>query len=170
MDCSIGRLHFQKAARFQLAAQRCNNLGPRDEHFADLRVRDQIKITLAIAGLDIFQAVPLLGHGEQRFRQEIQVFDVDAELIGPGTEQVAFDADQVAQIEQLIERVFLFADRVLAHINLQLFAILHQVREPRLAHAANGHNAPGDTDFDATALTVPGSFRHIRPGPAEWYA
>ena len=77
------------------------------------------------------------------------MLDVDAELIGPGTEQVAFDADQVAQIEELIERIFLFADRILANVDLELLAILHQMREAGLAHAANGHNAPGDADLDA---------------------
>ena len=77
------------------------------------------------------------------------MFDVNAQFVGPGAEQVAFHADQVAQIEQLVERVFLFADRIFAHIDLKLLAILHQVREAGLAHAANGHDAACDANLYA---------------------
>ena len=72
------------------------------------------------------------------------MFDVHAQLAGPGAEQVAFHADDVADIEQLVERVVLFADRVLANVNLQPLAVLHQMREAGLAHAANGQDAAGD--------------------------
>ena len=139
----------RKPRDFQLPAQRSDDLRARDEDLADLRVGDQIQIALAVADLHVFQAVPLLGHREQRLRQEIQMFDVDAQLAGPGAEQVALDADDVADIEQLVERKILFADRVLAHIDLQLLAVLHQMRETGLAHAADGHDAAGDAHLDA---------------------
>ncbi len=65
MRLEHGRLHFQESARFELAAQRCDDFRARDEDLADFRIRDQIEITLAIARLDVFQAMPLFGHGEQ---------------------------------------------------------------------------------------------------------
>ena len=142
----------------------------RDEDLAHFRIRDQIEIALAIARLDIFQAVPFFRHREQRLGEEIQVFDMNAQFIGPGAEQVAFDADEVAQVEELIERIFLFADGVLAHVDLESLAILHQMREASFAHAANGHNAPGDADLYARVLVVRRFCRRIRPGSAESYA
>ena len=78
------RLHFQEAARFQLAAQRRDDLRARDEHLADFGIGDQIEITLAVARLDIFQAMPLFRHREQRLGEEIQMFDVDAQLVRSG--------------------------------------------------------------------------------------
>ena len=71
---------------------------------------------------------------------------MDAEFAGAGAEQVAFDADDVADVEQLIERIVALRDRILAYVDLQAFAVLHQVHEAGLAHAANGENAAGEAD------------------------
>ena len=67
-----------------------------------------------------------------------------AQLAGAGAEQIAFDADDVAQIEQLVETIVALGNRVLAHVDLQAFARLHQVQESGLAHAADGLDAAGD--------------------------
>ena len=73
---------------------------------------------------------------------------MDAELAGPGAEQVALGAGEVAQIQQLKEAVILFGDGVFFYINLKLRAALLQVREARLAHAADGLNAAGNANGD----------------------
>ena len=66
-----------------------------------------------------------------------------AELAGSGAKQVAFDADNVAQVQLFVEREVLFIHRVLANINLQTLAVLHQMGESGLAHAANAGDAAG---------------------------
>ncbi len=130
------RLHFQKSVRLQLPPQRRDDLRPRHEHLANFRIRDQIQIALAVARLDVFQAMPFLGHREQRLRQEVQPLDMDAQFAGPGAEQVSFDADNIADVEDLIQRVILLRHGVLADIDLQPLAVLLQMREAGLAHAA----------------------------------
>ena len=67
----------------------------------DFRIRDQIQIALPVAGLDVLQAVPLLGHGEQSLGEELELLGVDAELAGARAEQIAFHADDVAEVDQL---------------------------------------------------------------------
>ena len=140
---------ISRLSGFELPAQRADDFRACEEHVADRGVRDEVEIALPVAGLDVFQAMPLLGHREHGFGEEIEMFDVDAELVGLGAEKIAFDADQIAQIEELVERKFFLADGVLADVNLELFAILEQVREAGLAHAAHRHDAPRDADLYA---------------------
>src|SRR4051812_30281588 len=82
------RLDFNEAALLELAPQRSNHLGPRDKHLTALRIRDQVEIPLPVARLDIFEAVELLRHVEQRLRQKIELSDVYAQLTGLGSEKI----------------------------------------------------------------------------------
>ena len=78
-------------------------LRARHEHLAHFGVRDQVEVALPVARLHVLQAVPLLRHGEQRLREELQLLRVDAQLAGARAEQVALHADDVADIHQLEE-------------------------------------------------------------------
>ncbi len=51
---------------------------------------------------------------------------MNAEFVGLGAEEIAGDADDVAQVEQFVELVSRFADGVFANVDLQLLAILQQ--------------------------------------------
>src|SRR5436190_12454794 len=66
---------------------------------------------------------------------------MDAQLAGPGAEQIPANADVVAEVEQFVELEGVIADRVLLNVNLQTLAVLLQVRETGFAHQANGHDA-----------------------------
>ena len=114
-------------------------LRARDEYLAHVGIGDQVEIALPVARLHVLQAVPLLGHGEQRLGEELELLDVHAQLAGARAEQVAFHADDVADIEQLEELEIALADRVLLDVDLQALAVLLQVRESRLAHVAQRH-------------------------------
>jgi hypothetical protein len=139
-----GRFHFHESMAFELAAKRSDNAAAREEDFAHFGVRDQIQVALAVARFHVFQAMPFLGHGEQRLREVLQMFDVHAQFAGAGAEQVAFHADDVAQIDQLVDGEIALGKGVLLDVDLQALAILRQMREPGLAHAAQGLHAPGD--------------------------
>ena len=71
---------------------------------------------------------------------------MNAQLASPSAEKISAGADVVAEVEQLIEFKSLFADRVFLHINLEPLAVLLQMREPRLAHEANGHDPSSYAD------------------------
>ena len=77
-------------------------------------------------------------------REELQLLGVDAELAGAGAEQVAFHADDVADIQHLEELEIALAHGVFLDVDLQALAVLLQVREAGLAHVADGHDAAGD--------------------------
>ena len=57
-----GRLDFDEAAFLELPAQGRDDAGARDENVAHFGIGDQVEIALAVAGLDVLEAVPLLGH------------------------------------------------------------------------------------------------------------
>ena len=47
-------------------------------------------------------------------------------------------------VEHLVQLIFVLRNRVLANIDLQPLARLHQVQKPGLAHPPHGLDAPGD--------------------------
>ena len=98
----------------------------------DFRIRDQIQIALPVARLHVFEAMPLLRHGEQRLRQELELLHMHAQLAGARAEQIALGADQVADIENLKQPEIIRADGIAPDIYLELLAVLREVRETRL--------------------------------------
>src|SRR5688572_22614017 len=93
--------HFDEPAGFELAAERGDNPGARDKHLANIGIRDEIEIALAVACFHVFQAMPLFGHGEKRLREEFQLLGMDAELAGTCPEEVALNTYDVTDIHQL---------------------------------------------------------------------
>jgi hypothetical protein len=143
----------------QLPPQRSDDAAAREEDLADLRIGDQIQVTLPVTRFHIFQAVPFLGHGEQCLGQIFEALHVYAQLTGARAEQVAFHADNVAQVEALVDGEIALGDSVLLDVNLEALAVLRQMREARLTHTAQSLHAPGDADVHGRREL----FRGLRP-------
>ena len=67
-----------------------------------------------------------------------------AQLAGAGAEQIALDSHDVAEIDKTPKLVVGVRDGVFLDIDLQLLAVLHQVREAGFAHPPHGVNAAAD--------------------------
>ncbi len=80
------------------------------------------------------------------------------QLIGPRAEQVAGNADVIAQIEQLIEREAIVAHGVFADVDLQPHPLLLQSGEACLALRANGHQPSADGDARVLSLKLLAGF------------
>ena len=98
------------------------------------------------------QAVEFVRQGEHGLGEEGERGDVDGEFVGACAEEVAGDADVVAEVEQFVELEGGFADGVLTHVDLESFAVLLQSGEACLALASMGHDAAGDADVDVVGL------------------
>src|SRR5664279_3858249 len=140
---------FDKSVAVEEAAHRLHYLGAFDEHLAHLGIHGEIDVAAAVAGLDVLQTVPFFRQRKQIFYQEGDLFDVDAEFSGAGTEEVSLDADVVTQVEQFVELEPLFADEVELDINLQPLAALLEMRESGLTHETDRHDSTRDADVDA---------------------
>ncbi len=86
----------------------------------------------------------LLRQRQHGLGEEGQAVHVDGKFAGAGAEEIARDADVVAQVEQLVEREALLAHRVQADVDLQPLAALLDGGEARFALLADGHDAPGN--------------------------
>ena len=132
------------------------HLGALDKDLAGFQIGEQVHIALAVAQLHIGQAMKLLRQSEHGLGQEGQPLHVDGQLAGAGAEQVARDANVVAQIQQLVERIALLPDGVQTDVNLQPLAVLLESGEAGLALGANGHQAPGNCHRHAVGFQLLG--------------
>ena len=71
------------------------------EHLAAVRVGQKVDFALAVAGVCLGQAVPLVGQWAQRLRQEPQLAGVDGELAPAAGDDLPFGADPVAEVDRI---------------------------------------------------------------------
>ena len=88
----------------------------------------------------------LLRQGTQGLGEQLHLLDVDGDLLRLGLENITADADDIADVILAEIRKLLLADGVGADVELDLPLVVLDVAEYRLAHAALGHDAPGDGD------------------------
>ena len=87
-----------------MAAHRRDDPAAPAQRLAALRVHDQVEIALAVAQLDIGEAVIFLGQRPQRLGQHGQRRRIDGQLAARGAADQALDADQIADVEQPHQR------------------------------------------------------------------
>jgi len=81
------------------------------------------------------------GSGIRHLERKCQPLGPDGQLVRLRPEQVAPDADEVADIEELEHLEVAVAERVLADIGLDAAAAVGQREEVRLSEAADRHDA-----------------------------
>ncbi len=107
------------------------------EHTPRIRIDHQIEVALAIANLDIAQAVPFFRQRQEALGEEVHARGPDRQLVGLSAEQPPFDADPVAEIEQLEQLEVQFRHRVLPDVDLQSRQAVGEDEEVRLSERAN---------------------------------
>ncbi len=133
------------------------------EDRADFFIHHQVEVALAVADFDVGEAVPFFRQRQQRLGEELQVLRVHGELAGLGAEQIALDADQVAQVEELVKLEVAFADGVQSHVDLQALATSGQVGKTCLAVRANGHDTARNAHRDLARGEFFGRERGVFP-------
>ena len=168
------RLDLEVAARRHECPNARDHTAPRFEHCPRIGIHDQIQIALAIACFDVGQPVPLLGQRQEALRQEVQARRPDGQLVGLRAEHATFDADPIAEVEQLEDAEVEFRHRVLPHIDLHVLSTIRQLEEVRLPEGPNGEDAPtgrrlGSLDFERVVFlrTVRLDQRRNRVTPVE---
>ncbi len=174
-----GGLDFDVAARVEEFADGAQHLSALDEDVADVnllgflrlgcafggssacgrsfveqRVHEEVDVAPAVAQLDVGETVVFLGQGEQGLGEKRDGLDVDGELVGAGAEEVAGDADVVAEVEKLVELEGGVADGVFADVDLEAHAFLLERGETGLALLANRHDASGNGNGNALGFEL----------------
>ena len=137
-----GRFDFEKSAAMQHAAGVVDDPGALDEHVARLGIGEQVHVPPAIAGFDVGEAVEFLGRRSQGLAEQGQAGTPEGELAGLGAAEGSFDADDVAEVEQLGDFPAL-GDHLLAEAELEVAGAVadgqeHQVPEDAVQHDAAG--------------------------------
>src|SRR3972149_5948107 len=99
------RLDLEEAARVEEGPQRLDEPRLQDERLAHARVDHKVHVPMPVPGLDILEAVPLLRQRAQGLGQELEPLHGHRELPGSRPEQLAGDADEIADAEIREERV-----------------------------------------------------------------
>ena len=146
------RLDFEVPAGGHELPDRRDDAAPALEHQPRVGVHDEIEVALPVADFDVGQTVPLFRQRQQALGQEVQPRCMDGELVRPRAEQVPFDADPVAEIEQLEDLEVERRHRVLTDVDLNLPEAVGQDQQVRLAEGSDGQNPPAGDRVDALGL------------------
>lgn len=132
------RVDFQEALAVQVAADLAQDAAALDEGVLDLRVDDEVDIALTVAGLAVLEAVELLLQRQQRFDSSVIACTL-TEISPSCAEDLAGDADDVADVILLVGGVRLLADDVAAQVDLDIAGTVAQLGKAGLAHDALAH-------------------------------
>ena len=138
-----GRVHLQIAPRVEERPYRRQGPAPRAHRLVNLAVGDQIEVALAIALLDVAQAVIFLGGRTQRLRQQRDAVRAERRLARLRPQHRPGRAHEVAEVEVVQEGVAV-AERVAPDEELQFAFRVLDVGERRFAHSSDAREAPRD--------------------------
>jgi len=138
------RLDFKKIVANHEFADQADDAAALEKDLAHAGVDDHIEIALAVAGLHVGEAVPLLRQDLQRLGQQAQGIGAQGKLAGLGAEGDAGDANDIAEVELAKESEGLFADIVPSDIDLQATLAVLNLDKSGLAEIAPGHDPAGD--------------------------
>ena len=107
-------------------------------------VGQQVHLALAVPGLRLVQAVPLVGQRPERLGQDLQAGHVDGQLSPPAGYHLAGDSHPVAQVGQRLDGSRVTREVVSPEHKLNSAVGVLDGDEPELAVAPHGHYPPGD--------------------------
>ena len=132
-----------------------DRLGTDHEGAACAFVHDQIDIALTIAGFRIGEAVELIRQRTNVLGQQTEVLDADGKFAGLGEEQRAGCADDIADVDHLLEEVVSFiAHFSLGDKKLDVIGAVFDGQEAGFAHDAFEHDAAGNSNFDRSSFKL----------------
>ena len=140
-------LHFHIAPVIQEPANIGNEFGTNFKGTAHFGIDNQVHIALAVAGLQIGEAVKLLRQGQQGLAEQGRLVDPERNLPLLGAEYIPLDPHNVANIH-FFKPVISFRGLHFVHSDVELNSagIILQITEHDLPHAALAHNTARQGD------------------------
>ena len=140
------RLHLDEALRPQPLPHALDHIAAQHQQLATAVVGPQIDLALAVAGLDIGHAAPLVAERAARGGQEHPLGHLHRELAPLGTDHLALGPDPIAQVEadERVEFGRLRGQRE----ELDRAAGVAQLAEGHLPLRAQQHESAGHGDAD----------------------
>ena len=148
--CSAGdRLHhrrfnFEVILVDHVITDQGDDLAALAKHLSHIRVHNQVKIALAIAGFHVGQAMPFFRQRQQRLGQKLNRLGAQRKFICLGAERTPFNANDVTKIELAKKLKALFTDEVFSNINLKTTGAILNLNKRGFAKITLRHNPAGD--------------------------
>ena len=133
------RLDLDEPPLVERAADRRDDPGSCEERLARLLVHQQVEVPLAVAELDVGQAVERVRERLRVAREHLDALGEHGRLAAPRLPWAPDDADDVAEVDVELARHRGVAD------HLDPPGAVDEVEEDELPHLATCHRATGDT-------------------------
>ena len=134
-----GRVHLNEPPAVEEPANAADDATPLHESFRNLRVGDQVQVSLTVAGFHVPKPVPFLRKRPHPLGQHGQRLRFNRRLSRPRAHHVAGYAQEIPEIQVLQHPVFL-AQRVLAQHRLQRARGIPQIQKCRAPHNPHRHD------------------------------
>ena len=144
-----GRLDLDVAASVEELANLMHDGAALEEDGLHLGIAHEVEVTLAVANLGVFEAVPLGGRRAEGLGEDGEGFELHARLVGLGAKERAGDADEIAEVEVFEDVELRVAEGLFLRVNLDASALIAHVDEDGFAHVAMRGDAAGDGDLRA---------------------
>jgi hypothetical protein len=131
------RLDLEEAAGVQELADPPDDRRPRLEDLPRLLAGGEVEVALAVAGLDVGQAVPLLRHRPHRLGEHLQVVHLERQLPRARPDQRPGGPDDIPQIEVVEHQLGLLRHVGQPDEELQLLLAVVDIGEDELPLAAD---------------------------------
>ena len=157
--CRIGVSTSRYPRSSRNRPQLANDQTSLHEHIAHFTIDDEIDVALPVSDLDVLQAVPLLRQRQKALRQGMSAhLQVPSIRLCAVRNSVAFDADEVADVEQLVQLEVAIRKLILLGINLKLAFAVRQRDEAGFSKRPIRQNAAGDTHLVFAVFQLFGGF------------
>ena len=132
------RLDLDEALAVEVGANRADDARAQHERLARLLVDEQVEVALAVAQLDVGEAVERVGKRLGVAREHLERLGQQRRLAAAGAAGMPGDADDVAEEDVDLARLRRLAD------HLDPARAVDDVEEDELAHVAPRHRPAGD--------------------------
>ena len=147
-------LHLDKVASVKEIADLLDDLGALDKGLFNLRIHDQIHVTLTIAGICICQTVEFLRKGLQTLGQQSDLLYMNRSLSCLCLEYLTFNTDDITDIIFLKICIRFLTYSISGHVALDAARKILNITEGRFTHDAFEHHTSGQTNCFAFEFLI----------------
>ena len=140
-------LHLEETALLKEGADLTDDGKTLAENIPRVLVGNEVKVTLPVPRFHVLQAVPLFRQRMQRLAEQDEFLRLDRRLPSFRGEAFALHSDEVADVEQFVDRHRLLAERFVLQIDLHAPAVVAHVEKMALAHVAPRRDPSGQDDL-----------------------
>src|SRR5688572_24145135 len=141
------RLDLEVAVVVEEPSQFTNDQTALHKHIPDIGIYNQVDVSASVADFDIRESVPFLREWKETLGEKREFTGQNRQFTGARAKERPLDANEVTDVEQLIQLEVTFGNLILLGINLNFRTGIGQGEKPRLTERPIGQNSAGYTNL-----------------------